>query len=108
MRPLLAVAVAAALMAACSGPKPAVRSALVEPPSDGKANVTVVVENRGDGDGQVRLKVTLRDADGQVVAREDKTLDLDPHTTVTVVLEVQVPEDASDLRVTAEVAYPPD
>lgn len=102
--PLLALLVAAA----CIGPKPEVRSATVAPPKEGKANVTVVVSNRGGGDGQIELKITLRDSTGAVVARQETTRDLGGNETITVVVEVQVPDDASGLRVDVEAVYPPD
>lgn len=108
MRRLLPPVLAALLLAACVGPKPEVRSATVAPPQEGKATVTVVVVNRGGGDGQIEVRITLRDATGGVVSRDEKTTVLKERETITVVLEVQVPEDAEGLKVDAEVTYPPD
>lgn len=108
MRRLLAPLLALLVAVSCIGPKPEVRSATVAPPKEGKANVTVVVSNRGGGDGQIELKITLRDSTGAVVAREETTRDLKGNETITVVVEVQVPDDASELRVEVEAVYPPD
>lgn len=108
MRGLIAGLFITVTLAGCSGPLPEVRSADVAPPADGKAIVTVVVANRGSGDGQIELKVTLRDGQGSVVARDERSLELRDRETVTVVLELQVPEDAQGLRIETEVVYPPD
>ena len=51
--------------------------------------------------------MTLRQGD-EVVAREEKLSELKGRETITLVLEVDVPDDASDLAVEAEVHYPPD
>jgi hypothetical protein len=94
------------LTTACLGPKPQVRSAEVAPPENGKAKATVVIVNDGGGDGQVEVKVTLRDGD-RVVGRADQTAELKSRETITVVLEIDVPDDARALEVEAEVVYPP-
>lgn len=108
MRRLLAALLVTLLLAGCAGPRPEVRSAEVAPPAEGKAIVTVVVANRGGADGQVELKVTLRDGKGSVVGRDERPLELRGRETVTVVLELQVPDAAQGLRVEAEAVYPPD
>lgn len=108
MRRLFASILALVILGACVGPKPEVRSAEVAPPKDGKAVVTVVVLNRGAGDGQIELKITLRDGKGSVVARDGRPLELRGRETVTVVMELQVPDDAQGLRVEVEAVYPPD
>lgn len=108
MRRLLPLVLCLLIFAACVGPKPEVRSATVAPPKDGKAVVTVVIANRGGGDGQIEVKITLRDPSGRVVAREEKTADLGDRETITIIVEVQVPDDVADLKVDAEATYPPD
>lgn len=108
MRRLLPLVLAALVVAACVGPKPEVLSASVAPPKEGKATVTVVVANRGSGDGQIEVRITLRDARGSVLARDEKTTVLKDKETVTVVLLVNVPDGAGELTVDAEVSYPPD
>ncbi len=107
MRRLTILLLALVLTAACLGPKPQVRSAEVAPPEGGKAKATVVIVNDGSGDGQVEVKVTLRDGE-RIVGRADKTTELEPRETLTVVLEVDVPDDARALTVDAQVVYPPD
>jgi hypothetical protein len=107
VRRLLGPTIALLITASCLGPKPQVRSAEVAAPKDGKASVTVVIVNSGSGDGQVELKITLRRGDA-VVGRAEKTTELRSKETVTLVVEVDVPEDAADLAVDAEVQYPPD
>lgn len=107
MRRVAALLLALIVTAACLGPKPQVRSAEVAPPEDGKATATIVIVNQGGGDGQVEVKVTLRDGD-RVVGRADHTAELKARETITVVLEIDVPDDARSLEVEAEVVYPPD
>jgi hypothetical protein len=67
-RTLVACAV---VLAACAGPKPEVESVRVERVEDGKALVTVAVRNRGGGDGQAAVDVTLRDGAGTVVGWDE-------------------------------------
>ncbi|HKY51132.1 MAG TPA: hypothetical protein VJP45_07735 [Candidatus Limnocylindria bacterium] len=107
MRPVAWLLLALVVTTACLGPKPQVRSAEVAPPEDGTARATVVIENRGSGDVQVEVTVTLRYGD-RVVGRADTTTELKSRETITVVIEVEVPDDASELSVEAEVVYPPD
>jgi hypothetical protein len=107
MRRLTSLLLMLVLTAACLGPKPQLRSAEVAPPENGTAKATVVITNDGSGDGQVVVKVTLRDGD-RVVGRADKTTELKSRETLTLVLEVDVPDDAGTLTVEAEVVYPPD
>ena len=107
MRRLAAATFLLIVTTACMGPKPEVRSAEVAPPKDGKAEVTVLIVNTGSGDGQVELKVTLHQGDA-VVGRANEKTELRARETITVVLEVQVPADARNLTVDAEVVYPPD
>lgn len=108
MRGLLGALLVALILAGCRGPEPEVRSAEVAPAVEGKVTVTVVVANRGGGDGQVDVKLTLRDGAGQIVAREDRTVELKGRDVLTLVVELQVPEGAEGLRVEAEAVYPPD
>ena len=70
--------------------------------------MTVVVVNRGGDDGQIEVKITLRDCTGDVVARDAKTTDLRGRETVTIAVGVQVPDGEDGLRVDAEAIYPPD
>jgi hypothetical protein len=107
MRRLAPLLLVLLVTASCLGPKPFVRSADVAPPENGTARATVVIANENSGDGQIEVKVTLRSGD-RVVGRAATTTELKSHETVTLVVEVEVPDDASDLRVEAEVAYPPD
>jgi len=107
VRRAFAIALLGLALCACLGPKPVVRSAEVGEVQDGKATVTIVVVNTNNGDGESKLKVTLRQGD-KVVGRATQALTLDPGETVTLVLEIDVPKDAHDLECDAEVAYPPD
>jgi len=104
---LAALALAALLTAACLGPKPQVRSAEAGEPRDGKVDVTVVIVNRNSGDGQVAVRVTLKQGE-KVVGRGEQTVELKANETITFVIEVEVPEDATDVDVDAEAVYPPD
>jgi hypothetical protein len=99
---LLAAVVA---LTAC-GPKPRVESARVGDPDQGIALVTVTVRNES-GEGQIEVKVTLRDGSGDVVGRKEQTVSVREKERIRVVLDVPV-GDATGLTVEAEVAYPPD
>jgi hypothetical protein len=107
MRRVATLGLALLVTAACLGPKPQIRSAEAAAPENGKARVTVVIVNEGSGDGQVEVKVTLREGD-RVVGRGQQTTELKSKETATVVLEVDVPDGANAPKVEAEVAYPPD
>jgi hypothetical protein len=107
VRRVAALILAALVAASCLGPKPQVRSATVADPKDGKANVTVVIANTNSGDGQVEVKVTLKKGE-EIVGQAEKTIEIKERETITLVIEVDVPEDARDLKVQAEAAYPPD
>jgi hypothetical protein len=107
VRGVAGLLLALVITAACLGPKPQVRSADVAPPQDGKAKATVIIVNEGSGDGQVEVKVTVREGD-RVVGRADRTTELQARETLTVVIEIDVPADARSLTVEAEVVYPPD
>lgn len=107
MRRLAPLLLALIVMAACLGPKPQVRSAEVAPPKDGKAAVTIVVANTNSGDGQIEVKITVRQGD-RVVGRSETTAELRARETITLVLDLAVPADAANLTVDAEVVYPPD
>jgi hypothetical protein len=107
MRRLAGLLLALIVTAACLGPKPQVRSAEVAPPKDGNAAVTIVIANTDSGDGQIEVKITLREGD-RVVGRSATTAELKPRETITLVVEVPVPSDARNLTVDADVVYPPD
>lgn len=109
MRRFAALLLGAALLTACLGPKPQVESVSVEKDDQpGKANVTVVVVNTGGGDGSTSIAVTVRDSSGGVVGRKDQSVELKPHERLTLVFELDVPEDAEGLQAEAEAKYPPD
>ena len=107
MRPLFGLVLAMLVTASCLGPKPQVRSATVADPKEGKASVTVVIANTNSGDGQVEVKVTLKQGE-DVVGRAEETAEIKERETITLVIEVDVPDDAHDLKVEAEAVYPPD
>ena len=69
--------------------------------------MTIVIVNTGGGDGQVEVKITVREGD-RVVGRAKQATELKSNETVTLVLDLSVPGDAKELRVEAEVVYPPD
>ena len=96
----------AVVLAACAGPKPEVESVRVERVENGKALVTVAVRNRGGGDGQATVAVTLRDGAGTVVGQDELDVDLQPHERVKVAREIAVAA-AKDVVAEAEARYPP-
>ena len=101
-----ALLLCAIVLTACAGPKPEVESVRVERVEGGKAFVTLAVRNRGGGDGQATVDVTLRDGGGNVVARDEVDVDLRPHERVRVAREIPI-AGAKDVVAEAEARYPP-
>lgn len=102
-------AVALALLAGCAGPAPEVESVRTEPsPRPQHVLVTVALRNASGGDGQVEVRVTLRErVSGRVVGQETFEVELLPHGRVAVTREIPV---AATGEVTAEAraGYPPE
>jgi hypothetical protein len=73
---------------------------------DGATVVDVVVVNRGDGEGQVAVEVTLR-AEGAVVARAEAMVELGPRERVAVPVALDTPLKAS-LSADVRARYPVD
>ena len=68
--------------------------------------VNVDVRNEA-GEGQIEIKLTLRDKDGKVVARKEETVTMKAHERLRIAIDVPV-GDARGLVVEAEAVYPPD
>ncbi len=96
-------------LASCAGPRPEIESVSVAPAAQpGRVAVTVTLHNRGGGDGQIDIDVTLRDrASGDVVGRDEFQAELGGHERIRVSREIVVP-DGRDVAAEAEARYPPD
>jgi hypothetical protein len=95
------------VLAGCFGPDPQVESVRADPVRDGRSVVTVVLRNRGRGEGDASVEVTLRDArTREIVGRRELTVPLHPHEHVTTSLSVPV-ADATAVVAEADASYPP-
>lgn len=90
----------------CLGPKPIVEGVSTSDVQDHKTTVSVAIRNTGSGDGPVSVTVTVRDASGAVVGRQERSLEVRPHERVLVAIEFDLPEDVRDVSAEAEVRYP--
>jgi len=93
----------------CFGPKPRIARQQLQPPQDkgGPWLLAVTVANDGRGEGAAEVTSRLRDAHGEVVAQEARELDLKPHETVTVTIEMR-PAKAGPYAAASEVEAPPE
>jgi hypothetical protein len=99
-----AVAIAAAVLAGCGGPRPSVESVeLVEPHLPGCVRVQLVVVNRAGGHGEVQIEITLRARSGNTLAAEHP-MELDGHQRLE--LDVDIPAPEGDYLVQARALYP--
>jgi hypothetical protein len=108
MRRLIVLALVVLAGAACFAPKPrVVREELKAPEEKGGAwELAVTVANDGPGEGEAEITSRLRDRHGAVVAQEQRQIDLRPHETVTVTLELR-PSQPGPYRTASEVQSPP-
>jgi hypothetical protein len=103
---LLAILLAGA---ACFAPKPRVVHEQLHPPEQpgGAWQLAVTIANDGSGQGAAEIVTRLRDPHGAVVAQEQRELDLQPHETVTVTLELR-PSAPGPYRSSTDVQSPPE
>jgi len=108
MRRLLVLAVLMLAGAACFAPKPRVVHEELKPPAEkgGAWELAVTVANDGPGEGETEVTSRLHDPRGAVVAQEQREIDLRPHETVTVTLEMR-PSAPGPYRSTTDVQSPP-
>ena len=100
-------AIVALLLAGCLGPKPEVESVDVARLEGTVALVTIVLRNRGTGDGQAAVDVTLRARTSRdVVARAELLVELHPRERLRLSRKLRV-ASAEDLVAEAEARYPP-
>lgn len=94
---------------ACFGPRPRVVRETLTPPQEkgGPWLLAITIANDGPGDGGAQVTSRLRDGHGAVVAQEQRELDLDPHETVTVTLEMH-PAAPGPYRTESNVQAPPE
>jgi hypothetical protein len=113
MRALLRRLVVLALLPGvlgCTGPRPVLTRQELRPPrSPGSPYLLfVTITNRSRGEGQADVIARLRfRATGRTAAQANQHVDLKPHETVPVALELR-PAAPGDYDVTTEVHYPPD
>jgi hypothetical protein len=108
-RQLLTLAVVALLAAtACFGPHPRIVRQELRPPSQagGPWLLAVTVANDSGGEGQAEITSRLRGQGGAVVGQASRDVDLAPHETVSVVLELQ-PAGPGPYRAESDVKAPP-
>lgn len=94
------------LLTACPGPRPVVRSTevrFVEGPSP-SYEVRTIVENRGRGEGQARLKVKLVDQDTGRSYKGEASIGFEPWETVAQLIRIAAPQGR--YRTDAQVEYP--
>jgi YbbR domain-containing protein len=86
----------------CLGPKPSVQSYDVQPPPEGTDQpykVEAVVSNIGPGAGEVEVEVNFSNKQtGEPITSEQKEVQLQKDETLHVVIEVDMPESAQDLK----------
>jgi len=100
MDPRKVIVVAA--LAACAGPKPKARVVSVEPsPLAGHERVTLAVDNRSGGEGEVDVRIVLH---GPTTIVESRTVDLRGHDHVELAVDIAAPPGA--YRATAAAQFP--
>lgn len=96
----------ALLLGACQGPRPTVRDVRVAAgPLPGRVRVTAVVANQSRGEGQIDVRIQLRDRKSGKVVEESRDLDLRGKERVELAADVEAPAGDWEARVEAE--YPP-
>lgn len=105
----LVPALLAFALVGCLGPKPVVEEVSASDVQDRKTVVSVVVRNAGSGDGPISLSVTVRDrATGEVVGREERSVELEPRERIVVAIEIELPPGIEAVSAEADARYPPD
>jgi hypothetical protein len=98
-------ALAALLLAACSGPRVTATGARVAPsPRPGFYRVQAALTNRG-GRGQAEVTIRLRNVATGAIVTHTEPVDLRPDDRVDVVTDVAAPP--AEYTVAIEVQYPP-
>jgi len=94
------------LWLACSGPRPSVDGVRVTPgPLPGRYRVEATVTNRARGEGQVEVRIELRDRRSGRVVETERDLPLHGHEEAHLTADVEAPAGDWDARVSAD--YPP-
>jgi hypothetical protein len=106
---LLRLAPLALGLAGCRGPDPAITRQELRPPAAEGApyQAVLTVENKGGGEGEIAITARIRArATGQTAAQRAETLDLLPHETTEVILELR-PTVPAPFDLSTEARYPP-
>ena len=91
-----------AALAACAGPKPKARVVAVEPsPVPGHERVTLSIDNRSGGEGEVDVRIVLR---GPTTIVDSRTVDLRSHDHVDMFVDIAAPPGA--YQATADAQFP--
>jgi len=96
------VALSAGYLRACTGPRPIVGEAWIEPLAGGMRAVATIRNGGGEGDVQVTFRLT--DARGRIFTREESS-QLRPHEAAEVSTWIAAP--AGEYRLEVEAEYPP-
>lgn len=101
--------IAAALLSltGCPGPRPSVNDAQVRPsPLPGRYRVEATVDNRSRGEGQVDVRIQLRDRRTGHTVEADRDLQVHGHEQAHLTADIEAPPGEYDAQVEAE--YPPE
>jgi hypothetical protein len=91
-----------AALAACAGPKPKARVIDVEPsPVAGHERVTLAIDNRSGGEGEVDIRIVLH---GPATIVTSQTVDLRGHDHVQLFVDIAAPPGA--YRATVDAQFP--
>jgi hypothetical protein len=91
-----------AALAACAGPKPTARVVAVEPsPVAGHERVTLAIDNKSGGEGEIDVRIVLH---GPATIVTSETVDLRSHDHVELDVDIAAPPGA--YRATVETQFP--
>jgi hypothetical protein len=92
----------AAALAACAGPKPQASVLAVEPsPVAGHERVTLAIDNRSGGEGEVDVRIVMH---GPATIVESRTVDLRGHDHVELAVDIAAPPGT--YRATVDARFP--
>lgn len=96
-----------AFIAACTGPRPSASAPvlLTRVHPDDPYRVSLVVQNKASGEGQVDIHVWLHEKNRKETYFSDKKVNLRSHESVHVIVDVPAPP--GDYTAEVESKYPP-
>jgi hypothetical protein len=100
-----ALAILCAALVACAGPDPGIeRVDILAPRLPGHVRVGLSVVNRSGGHGQVQIEIRLRDARARRELAAERTLEIDGHEQLELVVDIPAPD--GDYTAEARALYP--